>query len=63
MAVGAMAAFLLLSWFSRLPSGKSPEEALEEMIDRGQFGTVQLTEEAVPFGRGVVPRLQNDPSA
>jgi sodium transport system permease protein len=43
---GAMVAFLLLSWFSRLPYGRSSEESLKEAV--------------APFGHGVVTPLQND---
>lgn len=46
IASGAMVAFLLLSWFSRLPYGRSSEESLEEAV--------------APFGHGVVAPLQND---
>jgi sodium transport system permease protein len=35
IVAGAMAAFLLLAWFSRLSSGKSPEESLAETIQHG----------------------------
>jgi sodium transport system permease protein len=62
IVVGAMAAFLLLTWFSRLPCGQSAEEALEEAIDRGQTGALPPAEETGSFGHGVVARLQNDPA-
>jgi sodium transport system permease protein len=60
IVVAAMAAFLLLRWFSRLPCMKSAEESLEETIDRGQTERLPL-EETAPFAHGVVARLQNDP--
>ena len=40
VVAGAMAAFLLLAWFSRLSGGKSPEESLVESIRRGQQGVL-----------------------
>jgi sodium transport system permease protein len=61
IAVGAMAAFLVLGWFGRLPHGRSAEESLEESIDRGLTPALPSSDEAVPFPHGVVARLQNDP--
>jgi sodium transport system permease protein len=61
IAVGAMAVFLLLGWFSRLPRGRSPEESLEETIDRGRSPALPPADEAAPFPHGVVARLQNEP--
>jgi len=60
IVTGAMAAFLLLAWFSRLSGGKSPEESLTEAIKRGQQGVLPLVDDRVPFGHGVVARLGND---
>jgi sodium transport system permease protein len=60
IVTGAMAAFLLLAWFSRLSGGKSAEESLTEAIERGQQGVLPLVDDRVSFGHGVVARLGND---
>jgi sodium transport system permease protein len=57
IVTGAMAAFLLLRWFGRLPWAKSPEESLEETIDRGQQEALLPAEEEVSFVRGVAARF------
>jgi sodium transport system permease protein len=60
IVTGAMAAYLLLAWFSRLSAGKSAEESTVESTLRGPHGVLPLADEGVPFGRGVVARLGND---
>jgi sodium transport system permease protein len=54
IVVGAMAAYLLLAWFSRLSGGKLPEES------RGQQGVLPSADDGMPFGHVVVARLGND---
>ena len=61
IVTGVMAAFLLLRWFARLPCGKSPEESLEETIDRGHKGALPPVEETVPFAHGVVAGFRTTP--
>jgi sodium transport system permease protein len=60
IAAGAMAAFLLLAWFSRLPCKRSPEESLAEAIDHGQVVEMPPAAEEAPFGPDVAIRLRND---
>jgi sodium transport system permease protein len=54
VAAGALAGFLLLAWFGRLPCPKSAEESLEEAIERGQHGVLPLAGDEVPHASGVV---------
>jgi sodium transport system permease protein len=44
LTIGAMAAFLLLRWFGRLPHEKSRERLFEDVYDREQVRTLSVAE-------------------
>jgi sodium transport system permease protein len=48
VAFAAVAGALVLVWFGRLPCEKSPEESLEDAIERGEHQASPLAHEEVP---------------
>jgi hypothetical protein len=54
VVAGALAGFLLLAWFGRLPCPKSAEESLEETIERGQHEVLPPLGDELHRASGVV---------